>query len=173
MGHFYESIPADVRGLSDADAIERFAAGGDVPARAIEGLTPEQLRAFPAPGWSIQQIVAHLADSDQVAAYRMKRIIAEDRPELDVYDETAFAERLGYQSLDARAVCELFRLNRQLMAQILRGLDSAAFDRRAIHPEIGDLSLGQMVRIYINHVEHHLGFIRRKKDLILRGSAVA
>lgn len=173
MAHFYNSIPADVRDLSDADAVERFAAGGDVPAAEIEGLTPAQLRSFPAEGWSIQQIVAHLADSDQVAVYRMKRIIAEDRPGLDCYDETAFSQKLGYHDLDAREVCELFRLNRRLMAEILRKLDSAAFERKAIHPEIGEVSLGQLVRVYVNHVDHHVRFIRRKKNLILRGSAVA
>ncbi len=172
MAHYYDSVPTEIRNLSNADAVERFAAGGDAPAAETKGLRPEQLRSFPAEGWSIQQIVAHLADSDQVAVYRMKRIIAEDQPRLDCYDETAFSQKLGYHDLDTGEVCDLFRLNRRVMARVLRKLDPAAFDRRAIHPEIGEVSLGQLVRIYVNHVDHHVRFIRRKRDLILRGSAV-
>jgi hypothetical protein len=51
------------------------------------------MRAFPVPGtWSIQQIVLHMMDSDLIASDRMKRVIAEDRPTLIGYNETAFSE---------------------------------------------------------------------------------
>lgn len=167
MAHFYDSIPEPVRALSNQQAIDRYAAGAKAPGEAIVGLTVEQLKSFPMPGtWSIQQIVAHLTDSDLIAAYRMKRVIAEDQPKLDVWDENAFVPGLNYQSLPAREVCELFRLNRTVLAHVLRGLPDAAFERTAMHPEVGPMTLGQILRIYVNHLDHHMAFLRKKRGML-------
>lgn len=167
MAHFYESIPEPIRKLTNSQAVERYAAAAEVPGKAIAGLTGEQLRAFPVPGtWSIQQIVAHLTDSDLIAAYRMKRIIAEEQPKLDLWDENAFVAGLPYQDLPAREVCALFRLNRTVLAHILRGLPDAAFERTAIHQEMGPMTLGQFLRIYVNHLDHHMAFLKKKRELL-------
>lgn len=167
MAHYYDSIPEPVRKLTNTQAVERYAAGAEVPGKAIAGLTTEQLRAFPVPGtWSIQQIVAHLMDSDLIAAYRMKRIIAEDKPKLDLWDENAFVPGLRYQDLPAREVCELFRLNRTVLTHILRGLPDATFERTAIHQEMGPMTLGQFLRIYVNHLDHHMAFLKKKRELL-------
>jgi hypothetical protein len=168
MAGFYDdNVPADVRSLTDAQAIDKYLAGADVPGRAVAGLSLEQLNSFPVPGtWSIQQIIIHLLDSDLMAAVRMKRAIAEDRPRLEVYDETAFAQRLGYDKLSTRAATELFRSHRLYTAEILRNAPADAFRRVALHPEIGEVSVGQIVRIYAHHVDHHLAYILKKRKLL-------
>lgn len=167
MAHFYDTLPADIRNLSDAQAIDRYVAGAGVPAKAIAGLTRQQLNSFPIPGtWSIQQIIVHLLDSDLMASVRMKRTIAEDRPTLEVYDETAFSKRLGYDRLSAEAAAELFRTHRLFTAEMLRNAPNEAFARVAFHPEIGEITLGQIVRIYAHHVDHHLAFILKKRKLL-------
>jgi len=130
-------------------------------------LSPRQLNALPVPGtWSIQQIVLHLMDSDLIAADRMKRVIAEEEPQLIGYDETAFSRNLHYEKLDAQAACQVFALNRQLTAVILRNLPDEAFGRAGIHNEAGRLTLGQLVQTYVNHLEHHLRFIRQKREMV-------
>lgn len=167
MASFYDSIPAEVWTLSNEDALSRYAEGGAVPGRSISGLSDSQLRSFPLAGtWSIQQIAVHLMDSDLVAAYRMKRIIAEDRPLLDVYDETAFSQRLHYDRINAASACEVFRLNREIMTAVLRSLPEEAFSRVARHPEVGELALGRLVRIYVHHLNHHLKFLHEKRRLL-------
>ncbi|MCH8150013.1 MAG: DinB family protein [Planctomycetes bacterium] len=167
MEHFYAQIPDDIAALSNRDGIERYDAGAAVPGEAVADLTPEQLNSFPVPGtWSIQQIIVHLMDTDLIAAYRMKRIIAEDRPVLDLYGETDFAARLHYDKADAAMVCEVFRLNRQLTAEMLRQLPDDAFDRVAQHGEMGEMSLGRFLRLYIKHLDHHMRFIREKRELV-------
>jgi hypothetical protein len=167
MSQFYASIPEPLRRLSHRDAVEQYAARSTVPRDAIAGLSRAQLTSRPVPGtWSIQEIVLHLLDSDQVASYRMKRAIAEERPRLDVYDETAFARRLHYHEQDPARACEAFHVNRQVTAALLRRLDESDFQRVAIHPEAGELSLGMFVRIYVHHVDHHLRFIREKRALL-------
>ncbi len=105
------------------EAVDRYAAGAGVPGQWIKGLTKQDLLAVPVAGkWSIQTLVQHVLDSDLIASHRMKRIIAEEMPLLISYDETLFAAKLGYEKLDAALACELFRLNRELTTQVLRGL---------------------------------------------------
>lgn len=167
MPHFYDLVPDSLERLSHAEAVERYAAGATSPGEAIAGLSRAQLASCPVPGtWSIQQIVVHLMDSDLVASYRMKRTIAESNPRLDAYDETAFAQRLCYHEIDALDACELFRRNRLMTAMILRRLSAADFDRGALHPEYGPLTLGALVRCYVHHVDHHLKFLRDKRRMV-------
>src|SRR5262245_47270556 len=107
----------------DRTLIERYAAGATVPGEAIRGLSAADLNAVPVPGtWSIQQIIIHLMDSDLIGADRMKRVAAEEMPQLIGYDETAFAKRLHPEKLDPVQACEVFRLNRLLTTTVLRNL---------------------------------------------------
>lgn len=147
--------------------IERYAAGADVPAQAITGLNQTELLAFPVPGtWSIQQIILHLMDSDLIAADRMKRVAAEERPTLVGYSETAFATRLGYEHLSAKSAAEIFRLNRQLTAEILRRLPDESFQRKGLHTEHGEMTLEQLLTMYTDHLDHHMKFVREKRKLL-------
>ena len=145
-------------------AIDRYAAGGAVPAQWIKGLTRDDLLAHPVPGkWSIQELVHHVLDSDLIASHRMKRIIAEEAPLLISYDETAFAQKLGYDKMNAAAACELFRLNRELTAQVLRAQPESAFERFGIHSQNGKVRLADMVASYTNHLHHHMPFLIEKR----------
>ena len=147
--------------------IERFAQGAGVPLAAIEGLSREEMLALPVPGtWSIQQIVVHLLDSDLVATDRMKRVIAEEKPLLVGFNETKFAERLHYDALDVRQAAEMFRLNRELMATILRKLPEADFARQGVHTESGLKSLLDLVQIYSGHLDDHMVHLRHKRALL-------
>lgn len=160
-------MPDSIRGLTNREAIKQYVDNRSVPKQALIGLTTEQLNSHPVPGtWSIQQILVHLMDTDLIASYRMKRIIAEDRPRLDLYDETAFATQLHCDKLEASLACELFRINRMVTAQLLRQLPDEAFARVAVHPEIGDISLGSFLRLYVHHLEHHNRFLREKRRLV-------
>ena len=167
MPHFYDAIPPEIRDLTHPQAVERYRAGAARPTAAIAGLTPSQLTAFPVPGtWSIQQIIMHLLDTDLAAAYRMKRIIAENSPQLDVYDENAFVEHLAYHERSVELACETFRLNRLATAETLQRLPDSSFDRAANHPEVGTLRLGQLLRLYVHHLDHHLRFVADKRVMV-------
>jgi len=167
--HFYDEIPKPLRDLPIPAVIDRFEAGGAELAEAIRGLTDAQLDAHPVPGtWSIREIVCHLMDTDLIAAYRMKRIIAEDRPQWDLYDESAFAANLDYAHRDVHAACDVFRLNRKTVAGLLRALPEAAFTRVAEHAEVGEMPLDNFVRLYTHHLQHHLAFVRRKREMVLQ-----
>lgn len=153
----------------DRQLIERYANGGPLVRQAIEGLDQAALNAHPVPGtWSIQQIVLHLMDSDLIGADRMKRVAAENHPTLIGYNETDFANRLYGEELDAGLAAEIFALNRKMTAAMLRRLPDEAFARTGYHNEHGDMSLEQFLANYVEHLEHHLGFVRRKREMLGR-----
>jgi len=149
------------------ERIEDFVTGGQQLVDTYRGLSRDQLLAVPIPGtWSLQQIAIHMLESDLIAADRMKRIVAMDRPLLIGYDETAFSQLPGINELDALQACELFAIHREMLAVILRKLPDQAFERFGIHNETGRITLSEMVDGYIQHLDGHMVHVRRKKQLL-------
>ena len=146
---------------------ERYAAGAEALTQAIAGLTHDDLAAHPVPGtWSIRQIVLHLMDADLITSDRMKRVIAEEDPTLLGFDQAAFANGLFYDALDAAMAADVFAKNRLLTTEILRRLPPEAFERSGMHSERGRLTLAQLVQGMVEHLDHHLGFIKEKRRLL-------
>ncbi len=146
--------------------IDQYAAGGPQLAAAIQGLSPNDFTATPIPNtWSIAQIVLHLMDSDLICSDRMKRIIAEEKPSLIGFDETAFAKNLFYEKLNPFIAADVFQKNRELTAIILRNLPATAFDRVGMHNERGPITLRDLIASTAKHSEHHLTFLHHKRQL--------
>jgi hypothetical protein len=144
--------------------IDAYLQGIDILRQAVAGMNRPQLLARPIAGkWSTLEVVCHLADSDQAWIHRMKRIIAEDRPLLMGYDETRFAQALGYHERDVEEELAIFEKSRQQMARILRGLPVAALARQAVHSECGLITLEQSIQVEVDHVPHHVKFIVEKR----------
>lgn len=150
-----------------ASDIEKYAAGAPRLGEAIVGLTRQDFLATPVPGtWSIQQIVLHVTESDLIASDRMKRIIAEENPLLIAYDETAFAQKLGYEHLDPFRAAKIFELNRLQTAETLRHVAPGAWSRSGIHNQRGKVTLEELVATYVGHLDHHLKFLFEKRRLL-------
>ncbi len=105
-------------------------------------------------------------ESDLTASDRMKRVISMENPLLMGYDETAAAQKLCYDQLDPQLACDVFAKNRLLTAELLRRVPKEAWDRSGIHSERGKLTLRDLVADYAEHLEHHLKFIRQKRELL-------
>jgi uncharacterized damage-inducible protein DinB len=149
--------------------IDEYEFGGGKLRKAIGGLSEKDLRWTPAPDagvglWSIQQIVIHLMDSDLIWAARMKSIIAEDNPMIVGYDESKFASHLFYAEQDAENALRIFDLNRRQFARILRSLSDSAYARTGRHSERGVITLEQSLQWMVEHVDHHVEFIRQKRQ---------
>lgn len=144
--------------------IDRYESGSDALAAGVEGMAEPQFDARPVKGtWSVRELVAHMMDSDQIGSYRMKSVIAHDRPTLPAYDQDAFVERLQYGRLDVRTSLQAFRANREATADMLRGLPDEAFAREGVHEETGPTTLAALVELYVWHVEHHLRYLNAKR----------
>jgi uncharacterized damage-inducible protein DinB len=149
----------------DRSLIDQYVKGSDDLRMAVRGLEREDLLAYPVPGtWSIQEIVIHVADSDLVISDRMKRVIAEDNPQLIGFDETRFVKGLHYNEQSIEDAVNLFELNRRQMARVLAKLPDQAFDRVGMHNERGPMKLSDLLAGAVNHLKHHLKFIVEKRE---------
>jgi uncharacterized damage-inducible protein DinB len=148
----------------DRQLIEEYVACGPRLRHAVAGLSPEELTARPGPGdWSILELVIHLTDSDSIAIDRMKRMLIEDDPPLLYADETAYVRKLASHEQSLEDALTLFEVGRRQFARVLRAVPDEAFERRGIHNRRGVLTVGGSVKDYIEHVDHHLGFLAGKR----------
>jgi hypothetical protein len=147
-----------------AEVMDTYLAGPSLVRRSVANMTRDQLIARPVPGkWSTLEVVCHLVDSEQAWTFRMKRVLAEDRPLLIGYNEARFSSALGYQGRDLEEELDLLERLRGQMGRILRDLPESALARTGVHSESGLLTLAEMVRIEADHVPHHVRFIQEKR----------
>lgn len=138
------------------DLLERFRRGPELIAAVLTGAAGSELDYAPAPGkWNIRQVLAHVADSEIVGADRFRRIIAEDNPVLQAYDQDAWARNLNYAGRKTSESLETFRRLRAENYELLKGLSPQVFNRQGNHTERGPQTLLQILETYAMHAENH------------------
>ena len=151
------------------DPIHQYEAAGELLSQAIRGLTREDMLVVPDPAanvgkWSIQQVVIHLADAEFAFADRIKRILAEDDPVLQAWDENKFVANLSYDQQSAQDAADLVRLIRAQTSRILRAAPPPALTtRKGRHTERGPQTVIDVLGYAVPHLEHHVSFIHRKR----------
>ena len=160
---------SDISNIS-TPTIEQINAFESVPSliiSALTGLSESQMHAVPVPGeWSIHEVVIHLGDSETFGFERLRKTIAEEKPALQVYDEDAWARNLSYQRQERHYALALFSAQRRSTAALLRMLPLEAWQRTAIHPERGEITLYDIFIIYLEHGEIHLAQIEQLKHFL-------
>jgi hypothetical protein len=140
----------------DRDALIRaYAEGPDVVAAALTPLTDDQLDRRPAPGeWTAREVVHHLADSETMSTIRLRRLLAEDDPVIEGYDEAEWARRLPYdRPIDASLA--VLRAVRAANVEVLGALDDDGWGRSGTHTESGPYSVTTWLEIYAAHAHDH------------------
>lgn len=134
-------------------------------ARALDGFPPDALTAHPIAGkWSAAEIVHHLADSETTSGIRLRRLLVEDHPVIQGYDQEAFAAALHYNSRDIAPALEAFRSARATTAQLLDLMTQEDWQRQGSHSESGSYSSEEWLRIYAEHAHNHAAQIRRLRE---------
>jgi len=143
--------------------IGKYADGYRAVTGALHGISDKELDARPAPGkWSAREIVHHLADSEMASAIRLRRLIAEDRPVIQGYDQDEYARRLYYQR-PIQASLDAFRAARETTAQLLERMTEAEWAREGTHSESGRYTVERWLEIYADHAHNHADQIRRAR----------
>jgi hypothetical protein len=143
--------------------IAMYRGGYAAVAESLLRITPGELDARPAPGqWTVREIVHHLADSEMTAAIRLRRLLVEDRPAIQGYDQDEFARRLHYDRPHETAL-ELFKYVRAATAELLERLTPADWLREGTHSEIGRYAVTTWLEVYAGHAHTHARQIRQTR----------
>ena len=145
-----------------AELIEAYAAG---PARLREALTAVPAVAMqwrPAPDeWSIHEIVVHCADSETMAAGRIRTVAIEPDPLIVGYDQERWAREFDYHGLPVETALLTVEAVRANTVPLLRRLPDTAWARVGRHIELGHYSAEDWLRIYARHLHDHAEQIER------------
>ncbi len=140
-----------------ADAFDRFVRGPALVREALAGTGPATLnRRPPGQDWSMRDVVIHLADSELVAAIRLRLVLAGDEPELPVYDADLWKRKLLYIFRDPEAALSGFQQARYGTAELLRECAPDAWERTGNHPQLGPLTVADLVAFGADHVDEHI-----------------
>lgn len=143
--------------------VQKYKEGYRTVAEALEGATDAELDARPAPEkWSAREIVHHLADSEMTSAIRLRRLIAEDRPAINGYDEAEFARKLYYDRPIAASL-DAFRTARLTTAELLDRMTDAEWEREGTHTQYGRYAVQDWLKSYADHAHNHADQIRRAR----------
>jgi hypothetical protein len=133
-------------------------------AAAVGGLEVSQLDTpYRDGGWTVRQVVHHVADSHANAYVRTKLALTEDWPTIKPYDEAAWA-RLADSQLPVEISLTLLENLHTRWVWLWKTLSEEDFRRGYLHPEDGRLDLTQVLATYEWHSRHHTAHITRLRS---------
>jgi uncharacterized damage-inducible protein DinB len=158
IGHF--SPPAAGVNGSRATYIETLRLLPERLGAAVDGLSDSQLDTpYREGGWTVRQVVHHLADSHTMAYIRCKLALTEDWPTVKTYDEAAWANLADSRGLPIDVSLAMIAALHGRWVGLLESLTDEDFQKGYIHPESGRQNLGSVLATYAWHSRHHTAHI--------------
>lgn len=152
--------------------IAQYKAGFDEVSRNLAGFPQEQLTTHPIPGkWSAAEIIHHLADSETISGQRLRRLLVEDQPLIQGYDQDQFAAKLRYNEREMSPALEAFRAARATSAQLIDMMTEDDWRREGTHSESGSYTAEDWLRIYAAHAHNHAAQIGRLREALAHTAA--
>jgi uncharacterized damage-inducible protein DinB len=140
----------------------------ETPARlaaAVAGLTPSQLDTPYRPGgWTVRQLVHHIADSHMNAFGRFKLALTEDEPTIKTYEESRWAELADAKTPPIEPSLALLENLHKRWVLLLRSLGPADWPRKFRHPEWGPATVDFLLAQYAWHGRHHVAHITSLRE---------
>ncbi|CAH0343980.1 YfiT family bacillithiol transferase [Bacillus sp. CECT 9360] len=126
---------------------------------AVKGLEDEQLDTPYRPdGWTVRQVVHHLADSHMNAYVRFKLALTENNPTIKPYQESEWAE-LPDSRMSVEVSLTLLEALHARWVTLLRSLNSTQLEQTFQHPDSGIVQVGYNIGLYAWHGRHHIAHI--------------
>ena len=127
-------------------------------------MSDEQLDTPYRPGgWTVRQVVHHVADSHMNSFIRFRLALTEDEPTVKPYDEAKWA-LLKDAELPVEVSLKLVDGVHHRMVVMLRGLASGDFERKFRHPQLGLMDLNSNLALYAWHSRHHVAHITALRE---------
>ncbi len=158
VGRFEFSDPFD-----SADRPVWLAQLREAPAKlhaAVAGLTDVQLDTpYREGGWTVRQVVHHLADAHMNWYIRPKVAVTEDNPMTKTYAEQSWAELPDARTAPVEASLKIFEGVTERWCIFFVSLEPSDWPRRFQHAEWGSLSVEDVLRVMAWHTHHHTAHI--------------
>ena len=133
--------------------------------KAVSGLTAAQLDTpYRDGGWTVRQVVHHLADSHMNAFIRFKLALTEDAPQIKPYDEKAWVTLADVQGQDIEGSLLILQGLHARWSALLSSLTLEQLDRTFLHPESGPQKLDRTQQTYAWHCRHHVAHVARLRE---------
>jgi hypothetical protein len=146
-------------------AIDAIAAAPAALRGAVNGLTDAQLDTPYRPdGWTVRQLVHHVADSHMNAYTRFRLALTEDNPTIRPYDEASWAELADARSLPIGVSLDLLDGIHERLVHLLRAIKDADFQRPLTHPENGVMTMDALLCTYAWHGRHHTAHVSALRE---------
>lgn len=134
-------------------------------ARVVSDLTDAQLDTPYRPeGWTVRQLVHHLADSHINSYVRFRLVLTEENPLIKTYDEKGWAELEDAKTDPIQVSLDLLTPLHRRWTELLRTLEDQDWKRTFRHPELGELNLLINLQIYAWHGDHHVAHITALRE---------
>jgi hypothetical protein len=132
---------------------------------ALSGLDDSQLDTpYREGGWTVRQVVHHLADSHLQAYGRLRLALTEDWPTITPYSEKAWAELYDAKTAPVNLSVDLLQALHSRWTMLLKSLTAEQWERGYVHPEGGRHTIAKMVAVYDWHSRHHLAQIEKLRE---------
>jgi len=127
---------------------------------AVSGLSDAQLDTpYRDDGWTVRQVVHHVADSHANCYIRFKLALTEDWPTVKSYDEAAWAELADSRRLPVDVSLGMIEALHGRWVELLESLSEEDFQKGFNHSELGRQNLAKVLAIYDWHSRHHTAHI--------------
>lgn len=135
---------------------------------AVDGLSAAQLDTpYREGGWTIRQLVHHVADSHMNSYVRMRLALTEDWPTIQPYDEKLWAQLSDASTAPVEVSLNLLMALHERWVLLLGSLTEQQWRRGYVHPDNGRQTLAEAAALYAWHSRHHVAHItelRKRKS---------
>ena len=133
---------------------------------AVQNLDEAQLQTpYRDGGWTVHQLVHHVADSHMNAYMRFRLGLTEDNPTIKPYDENKWAQLNDVKTLPINVSLTLLHALHQRWFNTIKELGESDWERTVVHPEHGrKMSLWHLLGMYAWHGKHHLTHITALRE---------
>lgn len=148
------------------ECIQVIGGAADELRKAVATLDNSQLDTpYRDGGWTVRQVIHHIADSHMNSFVRFKLALTEDNPTIKPYHEGAWAGTADSAAMPVEPSLQLIDALHQRWAALLRSMTDEQYARTFVHPErSGAIPLDLTLAIYAWHCRHHLAHITALKQ---------
>ena len=157
-------MPTQITAIARGNAIREIASVPEKLRAAVNGLNDTKLDTpYREGGWTLRQVVHHVADSHLNAYIRLRLALTETEPTIKPYEEGAWAKLDDAEHAPVEVSLRLIDPLHERWVRLLRSLKAEDFARTLRHPDHGVRTVDWLVFLYAWHGRHHTAHITELK----------